>query len=272
MTTVTNDGLLALAAHLGVQTLPLVLAASPRHERYDDWAAAQDEALAGLRADRLIDRHGDVEPGIATALFVLAQPDRELVARIIADDKQIRICLARRGAEHALAVRRGDSYDLRTVWADGSSESLARPILDVLGPAPAAEVVNVSAPATEFRDRLDGAGSSADYADAVYGLGVADRDATAYGLALETCHRYTELVAYAHADGVLDRSPGAVVVYDTARGRIVATPGVAADQQVWSTLAPGTDRRIGDAIRGLIESLPGGRWPADQSDVHDVNR
>ncbi|WP_019929517.1 ESX secretion-associated protein EspG [Nocardia sp. BMG111209] len=263
MTTLTNDSLLALAGHLGVQTLPLVLAASPRQDTYEAWSAAQARAIAELTADRLIDRHGDVEPEIATSLFVLAQPERELVARIIAEDKQIRVCLARRGAAHTLAVRQGDSYDIRPIWADGSSESLARPILDVLGPSTAADVVNVSAPATDLRDRLDGAAGSAGYADALYGLGVEDRDATAYGLALDSCHRHTELVAYAHADGVIDRSPAGVVVYDTARGRIVAAPGVAADQQIWATLAPGTDHRIGQAIRGLIESLPGGRWLTD---------
>ncbi|MCX4093030.1 ESX secretion-associated protein EspG [Nocardia sp. alder85J] len=264
MTTLTNDGLLALATHLGVQTLPLVLSASPTQDTFEAWTAAQARALADLSAQRLIDRHGDVEPGVATALFVLAQPERELVARIVADDNRIRVCLARRGSEHALAVRRGDSYDIRPIWTDGSSESLARPVLDVLGPAAAADVANLSAPATELSDRLDAADGSSDYTDAVYGLGADERDATAYGLALDSCHRFTELVAYAHADGVIDRSPGAVVVYDTARGRIVAAPGVAADQQIWATLAPGTDHRIGQAIRGLIESLPGGRWLTDQ--------
>ncbi|MCU1643409.1 MAG: secretion-associated protein EspG [Nocardia sp.] len=260
MTTLTNDSVIALAAQLGVQTLPLVLSVGPQQDSYRDLALAQEQARAELIAGHVLDSRGDVDPGVATALFVLAQPDRELAVRIVASEGQVRVCLARRGEEHVLAVRRGDSVEIRSTWSDGSGESLARPILDALGPCPPADVASFSALSTDLAERFDTAMTSEDYASTVYSLGVADTDATAYGLALSSCHSYAEVVAYAYADGITDRSPGAVVVYDTARGRIVAAPGVAPDQQVWSTLTPGTEHRIAQAMSALIEQLPGGRW------------
>ncbi|MFB7721513.1 MULTISPECIES: ESX secretion-associated protein EspG [unclassified Nocardia] len=260
MTTLTNDSVMALAAELGVQTLPLVLSIAPQQDSHREWNEGQARARDDLRRGRIIDNHGDVESGMATALFVLAQPDRELAARIYTANGQIRVCLARRGEESVLAVRRGDDLDIRSIWTNDSGDSLARPVLEALGAFPPADVASFSAPAAELSERFDNARTSEDFASAVYSLGVADTDATVYGLALASCHAYAEVVAYAYADGVTDRSPGAVVVYDTARGRIVAAPGVAPDQQVWSTLTPGTDHRVAQAISGLIDMLPGGRW------------
>ncbi|MGW4529497.1 ESX secretion-associated protein EspG [Nocardia sp. NPDC004340] len=260
MTTLTNDGLIALAGHLGVQTLPLVLSVGPRQEAYQDWQEAQEQARADLRARRIVDAHGDVDTDTATTLFTLAQPDRELAMRVHAADGQLRVCVARRADSHAVAIRRGDTLDLNPLWSDGSGDSLARPLLDALGPCPPADLAAFSAESADLAERLDTATTSEDYASTVYTLGVPDTDATAYGLALSATHSYAEIVAYAYADGLTDRSPGAVAVYDTAQGRIVAAPGVAPDQQLWSTLTPGSDHRIAQSISALIDSLPGGRW------------
>jgi hypothetical protein len=267
MTTLTNDGLFAVAERLGVQTLPLVLSVAPHHDSHDEWLAAQEQAVAELTASGVFDSYGEVTSELALALYTVAQPDRELVARIFrtATDPGepadiVRVCLARRGEQHALAVRTGDSFDVQSVWADGSGESLARPLLSALGACAPAEVVNVSALSEDLSERLNAATTAADYADAFYALGVADRDATVLGLAFESCHSYAEIVAYVHDDGITTRSPGALAVYDTGRGRIVVTPGLAPDQRSWSTVNPGTDLRIAQAISALIEMLPGGRW------------
>ncbi|MEV6771296.1 ESX secretion-associated protein EspG [Nocardia sp. NPDC051030] len=260
MTTLTNDGVMVLAAQLGVQTLPLVLSVGPQQESHREWRIAQERARAELLTARLLDRHGDVDPDTAAALFVLAQPDRELAARIFTSEGQVRVCIARRGEENVLAVRRGDHLEFHSIWADGSGDSLSRPILNALSPCPPAEVSSFSALSADLSERFNTAITSEDYTSAVYSLGVPDTDAIAYGLALSSCHAYAEVVAYAYTDGVTDRSPGAVVVYDTTRGRIVAAPAIAPDQQLWSTLTPGSDHRIAQSISALIESLPGGRW------------
>src|SRR5689334_22147254 len=103
MTTLTNDGVIALAGHLGVQTLPLVLSIGPRQESYQEWEQAQEQARADLRARRIVDAHGDVDTDTATALFVLAQPERELAMRVHTANGPIRVCVARRAEHHAVA-------------------------------------------------------------------------------------------------------------------------------------------------------------------------
>jgi hypothetical protein len=267
MTTLTNDGLFAVAERLGVQTLPVALAVAPQHDSHDEWRDAQEEAITGLTAAGLLDSYGDVSPELAQALYVLAQPERELAMRVFRSSEDpdapadlVRASLTMRGNDHALAVRTGDEFDVQTVWSDGSAESLARPLLGVLGSCAAAEITEFSAHSEELSERLDEATTAADYADACFALGVQGREATVLGLAFETCHAYAEIVAYDHDEGLTSRTPGAIAVYDTGRGRIVVTPGVAPDLTSWSTVTPGTDQRIAQAISALIELLPGGRW------------
>ncbi|MGI5218904.1 ESX secretion-associated protein EspG [Nocardia sp. CA-290969] len=260
MATLTNDGLLAVTGLLDVQTLPLVLAVGPQQDSAAAWAAAQNEALAGLRRSGLVDGYGDVDTELAAALHVLAQPERELVARIHTGVGVRRACLARRGDRHAAAIRDGDTFDVRTTWADATGATLARPLLEALGTCPPAATTSFSAPAAALRERLDGATDSSGYTQALYELGVEERTAIEFGLALSTCTAYSEIVAYTHDDGVTHRSAGAVVVYDTERGRLVAGPGVSPDQQVWSTFTPGSDHRIAEAVSAVVHSLPVGGW------------
>ncbi|MEV6255214.1 ESX secretion-associated protein EspG [Nocardia sp. NPDC051911] len=260
MTSLTNDALLVVAERLGVQTLPLVLSVGPQQDSIEEYRAARERALCGLIGDGLLDAEGEVESDLAGALFVLAQPDRELVARVYTEEGARRFCLARRGEQHALAVRSGDSFEVTSIWADGSDAALTRPLLAALGSCEPARIAGFSALASELADRMDAAGGSGDYADAVYALGVGERDAAVLGLAFGSCRAYAEIVAYAHRDGLTRRAPGAVVVYDTGRGRIVVAPMVAPDQQLWSTVTTGTDHRVTQAVATLLEGLPGGRW------------
>ncbi|WP_405133474.1 ESX secretion-associated protein EspG [Nocardia sp. NBC_01388] len=260
MTTMTNDGLVALARQLGVQTLPLVLSVGPGQDSYHELSRAQERARNELIAGKVLDASGDVDPEVAGALHVLAQPDREIALRAATASGLVRLCIARRGESHVVAIRRGDDLDVHSIWVDGSGDSLARPILDALGTCASAQVAPFSALSARLSESLDEAMTSGGFSNALYRLGAPEIDATAYGLALASCHAHAEVVAYAYTDGATERSPGAVVVYDTARGRIVAAPAMASDQQLWATLTPGTDHRIAQAISSLIEALPGGRW------------
>lgn len=263
MTTLTNDALLAVADRLGVQTLPLVLAVGPRQDSFDEWQAARDSAIAELSARGLFDEYGDVEPGVADALHTLAQPDAELAARAYSTDGTRRICLARRGTRHASAVRAGEDLEVAVSGIDGSARELAALLLAALPTCAPAEVATASVAADELARRLDAATTTADYVDAMYALGIDARDATVLGAAFGSCHGYTEIVATVHHDGLTTRAPGAVAVYDTARGRIVVAPMTAPDGRVWSTISPGTDHRLSQAVGALLEGLPGGRWLPD---------
>ncbi|WP_019926187.1 ESX secretion-associated protein EspG [Nocardia sp. BMG111209] len=259
MPALTNDAILAAAELLGVQTLPHVLGVGPRQDRIDAFLAARTAALDGLRTARLLDRYGDLDSDLAAALHILAQPERELATRIHTASGVRRICLARRGTGHVVAVRTDDTFELATGWG-GDAAGLARPVLDALGPRPPAAVPTFSAPVDRLRERLDAARTAADYTQICYGLGVEERAAIGFGLAMSGCLAHAEIVAYTHANGATRAAPGAVAIYDTHRGRIVAGPNVAADHTIWTTFSPGTDHRVAHAVTRLVETLPGGRW------------
>ena len=256
----TNDGLLAVSGILGVQTLPPVLGVGPRQDSVQAWTAAQHAAIADLRASGLVDSYDDVDTDLASALHILSQPDRELVARIHTEAGTRRVCLARKASQHAVAIRIDDVFDIRRAWADNEGAALAHPVLDVLGTCPPARTATFSAPSDQLRERLDQAVESSDYTQVLYGLGIDERSAIEFGLAMSNCFAHAEIVAYAHDDGVTTRSSGTVAVYDTTQGRIVASPGASSDLRVWSTFTPGSDHRIAEAISALVRSLPGGRW------------
>ncbi|MBO0853864.1 MAG: ESX secretion-associated protein EspG [Nocardia sp.] len=259
MATLTNDGVLAVAELLGVQTLPLVLEVGPRQDSIEAFAAARAAELDRMRGAGLVDSYDDVEPDLGAALSVLALPERELSARIVTTTGIHRVCVARRGAAHAAAVRIGDDLDIRTVWAEADS-ALARPILETLGTCAPAPMPTFTADTEQLARDLDRADDSTDYAAALRGCDVDERAAIEFGMAMSRCHAHAEIVAHAHEDGITTRSSGAVAVYDTPRGRIVASPAVAADLRLWTTFAPGSEHRIAQSISALIGTLPGGRW------------
>ncbi|WP_024800369.1 ESX secretion-associated protein EspG [Nocardia sp. BMG51109] len=260
MTVLTNDGLLAVADRLGVQTLPLALAVGPAHDDYREWQLAQEAAVDNLTRSGIFDGSGEVTDDVAQAMRVLAQPESELAARVYSGDGTVRICLARQGLEHALAVRRGDDIEVRSEWVDEAPDAPARPVLRAMPSCAPAAIAVLRVPADDLARRLDEATTSAEYTDAFFALGMEGRDATVAGMAFGSCHTVTEIVAYRHGDGVTTPAPGAVAVYDTEHGRIVVAPTVAADHQTWATMTPGSDHRVASAVASLIEGLPGGRW------------
>jgi hypothetical protein len=146
------------------------------------------------------------------------------------------------------------------MWADEDPELLARPILGALGARPAAELAGFSAPSRQLRTRLDEAEFSSDYTQVAYDLGIEERDAIHFGMAMARRVGHAEIVAVHHDNGITTQSAAAVAVYDTELGRIVAGPSLAADHETWSTFAPGSDHRVTQAIAALIGSMPGGRW------------
>ncbi|GGK57497.1 ESX secretion-associated protein EspG [Nocardia camponoti] len=263
MIALTNDTVLAVADQLRVQTLPLVLGIGPRQDTIEAWQAARADAIADLRQRGLIDDYGDVATDLADALHILSQPAAELSARYYSGIEKRRISLVRRGIQHANAIRTGDDVRVATISIDGAVADLARVLLTELPTCGPADVASVSVQADELAGRLTEANTTADYSDAMYALGVAAHDATAIGAAMGSCHAYTEIVATTHRDGRSTQAPGAVAVYDTARGRVVIAPMTAPDGRLWSTISPGTDHRVTQAIGALLEGLPGGRWQSE---------
>ncbi|MFE9789616.1 ESX secretion-associated protein EspG [Nocardia salmonicida] len=259
MTILCTDAALMIAEKLGVQTLPTVLALRPRHVERRAAHAASAATIPDLRARGVLDDDGSVlDDELITALSILARPQRQLVLRMRRGAALHRVCLARRGMDHAVAVRVDDELEVRAVWGDEDPAVLARPLLAVLGACPPADVAALTAPTAEWCRRLDD--GEITQADAAYQLGVSESDALTLGVALRRCHSVAELVCYSHHDGGTVRSGATAAVYDTDNGRIIAGGSVAADGRAWTTLAPGSDRRLAHVIGAQIEALPAGRW------------
>ena len=266
----SDDQIDYLAVLLDLQTWPAVLAGGSRHEFVDEREKARAAAAAELSAAGWLtdDPHSTsgvgVTEALAEALVILSAPDVVLEIRCHRETSTGRICLARRGDHHVLATRTESGLVLRDI-AIGNDLEVGQLVTRLLEPADATQVVplsvsSVSVPAGELQNRLDGAHTAAGYADALYAMGVAPADAATYALAFDACRGHTEIVAIECAPGRMRRSEGAVAVYETARGRIVAGPSMSPDGRVWSTLSPGTGHRISQAVTLLMETLPARRW------------
>lgn len=84
---------------------------------------------------------------------------------------------------------------------------------------------------------------------------------------------FVEIVYYALSvdAGRISRRPAAVGIFYTKRGRIVGAPSASPSGQLWTTLKPGSDHAISQAIGQLVELSDDG-WPRriDQLIAEDV--
>jgi hypothetical protein len=260
---VTDDQIDYLAAILDLQTWPVVLDLGPAHDRADareaaHATAAQELSRAGVLCNDTYAPAG-VDETLAGSLAVLANPDAVIEIRRYGVAGTMRVCVARSGPRHVLARRTHGRITVRLLALTEAAE-LGALVTGELGSEPAANVSSLSAPAAELGERLDRASTAADYVDAFYALGAPHPDAARYAAAFETCVGHCEIIALEMGPGMRSRTAGAVAVYDTARGRIVASPTMSPDGRVWTTLSAGTPHRIARAVALLMETLPTGRW------------
>ncbi|MGV9709741.1 ESX secretion-associated protein EspG [Gordonia sp. NPDC003424] len=256
--TLSANALWRVGELIDVQIWPSVLNMAPAYdtiEAYQDGARRADEEL---RAAGLLGTDG-VDDGLQLALAILTRYESGLAARIFGTDGVRRVCLARRGRDHVLALRFGDSVTIETVAVDGV-QTAAQRIIACLGDIAPADVGTISAPTADLARRLDEAAAPAAYSDALYALGADERESMKLGTALADCRGYTEIVAAESWEGRTQQSSGAVVIYETVRGRVVGSPSVSPDGQMWTTLSAGSGHRIKQAIGLLVETLPSGRW------------
>jgi hypothetical protein len=101
--------------------------------------------------------------------------------------------------------------------------------------------------------------------DRIRALGAESRAAMQLGAALGSRQAFAEIVYYvlAREHGRIVRSPAAVAVFYTKRGRIVAAPSASPTGQLWTTLKPGSDHALGQAIAQLVELATEG-WGDNQ--------
>lgn len=257
---VTDDELHVLAARLGVQALPVVLDLRPRHPT----GTARTEA-AGAAARNLAERNllssGEVPADLATVVQSLQRPDRELAMRLVTPDGLARVTVVRDGAHGVSACRVGDEITLNLLDDGTHLSSAAGALLRRLPASGPAEIGPVGAPLAEVAQALSDSHDATELSDRIRALGADTRTAMMLGSALATRLAFAEIVYHALDDDVdrVSRCAGAVGVFYTKRGRIVGAPSSSPSGQLWSTLKPGSDHTVRQAIGQLVE-LSGYRW------------
>lgn len=258
----TDDELQVIGSRVGIQGFPTVLAVRPRYGTVDALNAAFDAATRSLVSRGLI-TDGVVEPDLLPMLRALRRPERELAMRLVTPQGMSLVSLVRCGSTGVLARRVGNDITLRI--SEGAPD-MSWAIQTLLGELPRAEAASISpvgAPLQTVRRQLNGTLDSSQMADRVRALGAEPRAAMVLGSALASRVAFAEIVYYALCSDQdrISRQPAAVGVFYTKRGRIVGAPSASPSGQLWTTLKPGSDHAVGQAIGQLVE-LSTDRWEA----------
>ncbi|MBO0884481.1 MAG: ESX secretion-associated protein EspG [Mycobacterium sp.] len=256
----TDDELQVLAARTGVGDFPTVLAVRPRHGTTDALDAAFDRATRSLVTRGLI-TDGSVAPDVACLVEALHRPERELAMRLVTPDGITRVSMARQGALAVLARRVCNEFELRTISTDSGLRAATQALLAELPRMEPALIDPVGAPLEAMTECLNAGGDAPRLADRIRTLGIESRAAMLLGSTLSSRLAFAEIVYHplASDEGRISRSPAAVAVLYTKRGRIVAGPSASPAGQLWTTLKTGSDHTITQAINQLI-GLSAQRW------------
>ncbi|ORA36236.1 ESX secretion-associated protein EspG [Mycobacterium aquaticum] len=259
----TDDELHTLGIRLGIADFPVVLAMRPRHGTIGALERAYDAAGRSLTSRGLLST-GGVLPELADLVQVLRRPSRELALRLVTPDGLARVCVAQTGSLGVSARRIGNSVTLRTLGSRCGVAELIRAVLVELPAAGPASVDGFGAPTVELTECLHGGHDATYLTDRLRALGAGHQVALVLGAAFASRIAFGEIVCHAldpSADRVT-RTPGAVGVFYTRRGRLVSAPSVSPTGQLWTTIKPGSDHRVAQAVSQLAELVPAG-WEGD---------
>ena len=274
--------LAGLRAELGVQTWPAVLdesgLARTAPAGVDHGAdALPDWLVEGLRVlghplCHIEIRTVDDASGCVRRTCIAARPRRVVEATIVGEgivaEGIVAAGIGEQGEGGAVIGFR--DLGAPAVFLRDGPALLAAVVRGAFGDADVPRFGSITAPRDHVLDILrqtTGLGAAAvreTVADGLRRLDVDTSDARV-AAAFATASRRSEVVAYA-AEGVVTegmvtegvvpyRSPGAIGVFETTGGRIVASAAAAADGRMWTTLSPGTGHRIEQAVTLLLEPL-----------------
>ncbi|WP_040793337.1 ESX secretion-associated protein EspG [Nocardia paucivorans] len=259
------DAALVLQDMVGIDSYPQVLALMPNIFDEEDARRVRAVVQEQLTEAGIID--GDlVHPRIAEWLRCLERPDVELEARLIdhsedADNPNVlRMSLVRQGTNHVMAVRCDDYVVVQKVFHEGRSlDILSAALRSALGSARALQFE----PFSTTVDQLADLPTDLDECRRVLKeLGAVPHTANVLTRVTEEVLRRGEVLMTEHRDGGSGafRTPSGVGILDTLSGRLITTPSMAMDGQLWSTYRPGDDAAIHAGVVALTELLPSHSW------------
>jgi hypothetical protein len=181
--------------------------------------------------------------------------------RVVTPDGIARVSMVRRGPLGVLARRVGNEFVLRTVGDAAERRAATQALLADLPRTEPARIEPVGAPLQAMTECLDEFDDGVRLADRIRALGAGPRSAMLLGSALASRIAFAEIVyqPLARDQDRISRCPGAVAVFYTKRGRIVAAPSASPTGELWITLKSGSNHMISQAISQLID-LSSERW------------
>ena len=248
----TTDGVLVVAHRLGLADFPPVLGIRLNIPFPDLCATVWEQVDRDLRAQGVLNVHGDPHPAVGDLLHTLSRSDRTLEGRWWRRDiggEMTRFAVARRGDRHVIAVRHGELIVLQRV---ASKVGLAGMVTAVLGSGQPAAVEPLTALASTL-----GACRTAEQLSQ-FDIGAAS--ARTYSALIAEPRSWSEIVAtQRHAGGTVSRTDVAAGVLDGEQGRIVSIPR-RVNGELYGSFLPGSDDNLQRALDGLVEFLPARAW------------
>lgn len=262
--TLTDDELQVVGNRIGVQSFPVVLAIRPRHATHTELDAAFDAATTDLTARGLI-VDGLVAPDLISVIRALQRPHRELSMRLVTPEGTSRVSVVRNGRHVVLARRVSNEISLRELEGNGDTRETVQALLRELPAMDPAPIDPVGAPIEALREALYGTHDAVELSDKIRALGADPRAAMVLGSAMASRVAFAEVVYHCMNtdDDRVARTPAAVGVFYTKRGRLVSAPSVAPNGNVWATVKGGSNHALAQSMSQLMELLPGG-WEGNR--------
>lgn len=248
----TIDGVLVLAARLGLPEFPMTLGIRPNIPQQEVRDLVWGQVRRDLTDQGVLDPNGQPHPAVAAMIHTLSLPDRTLEGRWWRPDMgdvMVRFAVCRKDESHVIAVRDGDLLVLQRV---APQVGLAAMVTAVLGSAEHADVE----PMTGVARELASCTTEAQLAQ--------------FRIGLESARRYIEIITNPRSwaeiiagerqrNGSFVHTPVAAGVLDSAWGRVVSLPRRVGGE-LYGSFLPGTSQNLELSLEGLLLFLPAGTW------------
>ncbi|MGL4305811.1 MAG: ESX secretion-associated protein EspG [Mycobacteriaceae bacterium] len=231
---------------LDIDQLPVVLAAGGLYDNDSQRFTALTQARARLLDRNILDGN-EVDSTLAYRMKVLARPHKEIAFRWCTPEYTTRVTAVLDSRENLIVATRHNNR----VLIQSSPNGLATLIMGIIGFSAPVSFGGINATAKELGVAFDHPTEAQRTTGMLQQLGASPTDAMTVASAMTRTVSTGEIVALRHQNGSTTAAPGAVAIFDTEVGRIIATPSVSADGTLWSTFAPGTEQRLQRALHTL---------------------
>lgn len=248
----TIDGMLVLAARLGLAEFPMTLGIRPNIPQEEVRDRVWEQVGRDLTDQEVLGPNGQPHPAVAAMIRTLSTPDRTLEGRWWRRDMgdvMVRFVICRKDESHVIAVRDGDLLVLQRV---APQVGLAGMVTAVLGAAEHADVEPLTGVASEL------AACTTEAQLAPFRIG--QESARRYIEITRNPTSWVEITAgQRQPNGSLVQTPVAAGVLDSVWGRVVSLPRRVGGE-LYGSFLPGTGQNLELSLQGLLRFLPAGTW------------